>query len=124
MSVLAQPSTGKPDYNAIAGFYRKHWCAHYHTGLLAMLGRLLLARLPPGARILDVCCGTGTVAQELVSRGFTVTGIDASEEMLRYAVKEVPKAEFLVADARDFAFPPMFDAALCTFDTLSWTLSR
>lgn len=22
------------DYNAIAGFYRRHWCNHYHDGLI------------------------------------------------------------------------------------------
>ncbi len=124
MGILAEPSTkGRPDYNPIATFYRRHWCAHYHAGLLAMLGRLLLTRLAPGSRILDICCGTGTVAQDLVRRGFAVTGMDASEEMLRYAIQEVPKAEFLLADARTFDLPPEYDAAICTFDSLSYMLN-
>src|SRR4051812_39352155 len=101
-------TTNSPDYNVIAGFYQKHWCAHYHAGLVAMLGRLLLARLTAKARILDVCCGTGTVAKHLITQGFRVTGIDASEEMLGYAIEEVPTAEFLVADARVFDLPPVF----------------
>lgn len=113
---------GRPDYNSIAGFYRKHWCSHYHAGLTAMLERLLLARLAPGARILDVCCGTGTVARRLAGRGFAVTGLDASVEMLRYAAKEVPQARLLAADARAFDLPPMFDGALCTFDSLSYMI--
>nr|MDQ6933504.1 class I SAM-dependent methyltransferase [Candidatus Eremiobacteraeota bacterium] len=82
----------------------------------------LLTRLIPGARILDVCCGTGTIAQHLIGRGFAVTGIDASEEMLRYAIEDVPKAKFLVADARSFSLPAMFDGALCTFDSLSYMI--
>jgi SAM-dependent methyltransferase len=124
MSISAQPNaTGRPDYNPIAAFYRKHWCTHYHTGLLSMLARVLLSRLRPGARVLDVCCGTGTVARDLVSRGFSVTGMDASEEMLRYAAKEVPQAEFLLGDARAFFLAPEFDAALCTFDSLSYMLN-
>ena len=88
-----------------------------------MLGRLLLAHLAKGARVLDICCGTGTVAQHLVGRGFVVTGIDASEEMLRYASEEVPGAEFLVADARAFHLPPVFHGASCTFDSLSYMLT-
>ncbi len=112
----------RPDYNPIASFYRNHWCMHYHAGLLAMLDRLLLTRLAPGSRILDICCGTGTLARSLVNRGFAVTGIDASEEMLRYAVKEGPQAGFLAADVRAFHLPPVFDGALCTFDSLSYMI--
>jgi SAM-dependent methyltransferase len=125
VSVLAQPNTaGRPDYNPSAAFYRKHWCSHYHEGLLSMLARVLLSRLTPGAVILDVCCGAGTVARNLVSRGFAVTGVDASDEMLRYAARDVPKARFLVRDARAFDLPSEFDAAICTFDSLSYMLDR
>jgi hypothetical protein len=36
MSVAAQRNAaGRPDYNPIAGFYRKHWCAHHPAGLLS-----------------------------------------------------------------------------------------
>jgi SAM-dependent methyltransferase len=112
------------DYNPIAGFYRKHWCGHYHAGLTTMLDRLLLADLPKGARVLDLCCGTGAIARHVVTRGFAVTGVDASEEMLRYARHEVPEGEFLVADAESFRLPPVFDAALSTFDSVSYLLDR
>jgi ubiquinone/menaquinone biosynthesis C-methylase UbiE len=42
----------------------------------------------PGARVLDVACGTGIVARKavpVVEAGGTVTGVDASEAMLREA---------------------------------------
>lgn len=121
MDIMAHLTTdSRPDYSLIAEFYYKHWCEHYHPGLLAMLNRLLLTRLAPGARVLDVCCGTGTVARSLVRRGFRVTGVDASEEMLRYSIRDVPEAEFLAADARAFRLPSVFDAAICTFDSLSY----
>jgi SAM-dependent methyltransferase len=113
-----------PDYSSIAEFYQTHWCGHYHPGLIAMLQRLVINHLPRRARILDVCCGTGTVARHFAAQGFRITGIDASREMLHYAREQVPDAEFIVADARDFAFPSVFDAALCTFDSLSYMLSR
>ncbi len=114
----------RADYDAIAGFYRKHWCGHFHTGLTAMLERVLLARLPEGARVLDLCCGTGAVAGYLVRRGFPVTGVDASEEMLRYARREVPEGEFLVANAEAFRLPPVFHGAICTFDSCSYFLNQ
>jgi SAM-dependent methyltransferase len=109
-----------PDYDSIAAFYQKHWCSHYHSGLMAMADRYLLRNLPAGARLLDLCCGTGTLARSLLDRGYTVTGIDASAGMLRHAAAQAPEAEFLVADARQFHLPAMFDAALCTFDSISY----
>jgi hypothetical protein len=39
--------------------------------------------------------------------------------MLRYARQGVPTADFLQADMRQFRLPPVFQAALCTFDSLS-----
>src|SRR5438270_6369056 len=117
-------TAAKPDYDSIASFYQTHWCGHYHPGLIAMLQRLVTNNLVPSARILDVCCGTGTVARDLAARGFRVTGIDASPEMLHYAHEQVPDAEFIIADAREFAVAPVFDAAICTFDSLSYMLSR
>ena len=44
--------------------------------------RALVAALPPGGHVLDVATGTGLVAAELLRRGFTVTGVDQSAEML------------------------------------------
>jgi demethylmenaquinone methyltransferase/2-methoxy-6-polyprenyl-1,4-benzoquinol methylase len=45
--------------------------------------RFLVSRLPPDeGRVLDVATGTGLVAAELVRRGFRVTGVDQSPEML------------------------------------------
>jgi demethylmenaquinone methyltransferase/2-methoxy-6-polyprenyl-1,4-benzoquinol methylase len=48
--------------------------------------RFLVARLPrDGGHVLDVATGTGLVAAELLRRGFTVTGVDQSAEMLARA---------------------------------------
>ena len=48
--------------------------------------RFLVSRLPPdGGHVLDVATGTGLVAAELLRRGFRVTGLDQSPEMLAVA---------------------------------------
>ena len=45
--------------------------------------RFLVSRLPrDGGDVLDVATGTGLVAAELMRRGFAVTGVDQSAEML------------------------------------------
>lgn len=55
--------------------------------------------LPKNAKVLDVGCGAGVpVAQFLVEHGFEVTGIDFSENMLKLARKNVPKAKFFLKD--------------------------
>jgi demethylmenaquinone methyltransferase/2-methoxy-6-polyprenyl-1,4-benzoquinol methylase len=44
-----------------------------------------LARVTPGARALDLCCGTGDLAFALAQRGAEVTGLDFSAQMLEVA---------------------------------------
>jgi SAM-dependent methyltransferase len=112
------------DYDPIAWFYNQYWSAHYHPWAIAMLERAVLCRMSKGARILDVCCGNGVLARELALRGYKVTGVDASEEMLRYARANAPSAEFVRADAIGFAAPRQFDAAISTFDSLNYMLSE
>lgn len=122
-TLSASHDVSAADYNPIAGFYHRHWSSHYHPWAIALLERTLLRRLPAHARILDVCCGNGVLARELTRRGFLVTGLDASAEMLRLARANSPQSEFVLADARSFQLPPEFDAALSTFDSLNHILS-
>ena len=87
------------------------------------LERIVFSRLAPGARVLDLCCGSGDLCQALIPRGYQVTGLDGSEEMLRYARAKAPSAEFLHRDARDFELRSVFDAVLSTFDSLNHVLT-
>jgi malonyl-CoA O-methyltransferase len=49
-----------------------------------------------GRRVLDVGCGTGRTAAGLTARfGCTVTGVDASREMLAVSRARAPAADFL-----------------------------
>ncbi len=51
----------------------------------------VFAALPSGARVLELGCGSGRDAAALVSRGFEVTAMDGSAEMLREAVRRHPE---------------------------------
>ncbi|MEV4256321.1 class I SAM-dependent methyltransferase [Spirillospora sp. NPDC049652] len=76
----------------------------------------LTARLPAGARVLDIGSGTGRPAAErLVEAGFQVTGIDVSATMVEIASRQVPGAVFRQVDARDFATEPGSWDAVCAF---------
>jgi len=80
---------------------------------------LLLASVPEHSRILDLCCGSGQMARELVARGHRVTGLDSSEEMIRIARGNAPAADFILADAFHFAFAHSFDAVLSSFNSFA-----
>lgn len=73
--------------------------------------------IPPGGKILDIGCGTGRHAIELAKRGYVVTGLDLSSEMLARAAEAAKDAqvqiEWVRADATRFSFPAKYDAAVC-----------
>jgi demethylmenaquinone methyltransferase/2-methoxy-6-polyprenyl-1,4-benzoquinol methylase len=59
--------------------------------------RFLVTRLPAdGGHVLDVATGTGLVAHELLKRGFSVTGVDQSPEMLARARRLLDERAALV----------------------------
>jgi cyclopropane fatty-acyl-phospholipid synthase-like methyltransferase len=74
-------------------------------------------RLEPGARVLDVGCGTGRHSIELARRGYAVTGVDISRGMLDEAARAAEAAEVSVelieTDATQFAATSLYDAAIC-----------
>jgi ubiquinone/menaquinone biosynthesis C-methylase UbiE len=73
----------------------------------------LIDLLPQKGRILDAGCGTGLpVTKYLIESGFDVIGIDFSDEMLRFARKNVPEAEFIKQNIVDLSFPNRYFDAL------------
>jgi SAM-dependent methyltransferase len=110
-------------YDDFAWFYDRYWNEEFHSLAFPILDRIWLSALPPGAHILDVCCGTGYLANLLAGRGFRVEGLDASAEMISYARSHVPGATFHVGDAASTRLPGQFDAAVSTFDSLNHILT-
>jgi trans-aconitate methyltransferase len=99
------------------------------AGFVPGFGRALIELLDvaPPARLLDVGCGDGVLSTQLVERGYSVTGIDASAEMVEAArARGIEAYELDVADglaaldhaARE-AFARPFDVALSNA-TLHW----
>lgn len=71
-----------------------------------------------GCTVLDVGTGTGRAAIALAARGATVTGVDASSEMLAVARRRAAEAgaavNFTTGDAHGLAFASRsFDAVVC-----------
>jgi len=111
------------DYDRFAWVYNRHWGQGFTEQVFPVLENLVLRQLTPGAKILDLCCGTGQLARVLSASGYQVTGLDKSEEMLRFARDNAPTTEFILSDARYFELPDIFQAVLSTFDSLNHIMS-
>ncbi|MBN1681324.1 MAG: class I SAM-dependent methyltransferase [Anaerolineae bacterium] len=106
------------NYDGFAPIYDQHWSS-FVSAMLPALDDLALDGCPPPASILDLCCGTGQLSALLHARGYDVTGIDGSRDMLRFARQNAPGCRFIAEDVRTFSLPPEYDIALSTFDSLN-----
>ncbi|MCC5632720.1 class I SAM-dependent methyltransferase [Nostoc sphaeroides CHAB 2801] len=107
-------------YDYWARIYNQYWGAKYCENNLPPFEYLLQKyHIHQGANILDLCCGTGHMAQRLIEQGYQVTGLDLSEAMLRYAHENAPNAQFILDDARFFNLPPTFDAVISPSGSLN-----
>lgn len=81
----------------------------------------LISQLNENATILDAGTAIGDYPKfltEKCNKNFNVIGIDSSENMLKKAIKNAPKAKFELMDIRDIKFRNQtFDAIIC-FATL------
>lgn len=97
----------KSTYNRIAEDWTKD---HYEDTWWIEGTDKYLSLFKPGAAILDVGCGPGGKSKYFAEKGFDVTGIDFSEEMIRLAKEQVPEGKFFVKDVKQpLGFENSFD---------------
>ena len=101
---MSSTGVGNPQVWSAEGYAK-------NAAFVPALGAPLIDRLnpQPGERILDVGCGDGTLTTQIVARGATVVGVDASAEMVAAAAARGLDAR--VMDAQDLPFVDEFDAA-------------
>jgi SAM-dependent methyltransferase len=56
--------------------------------------------------VVDLGCGSGLLARELIDAGYRVLGIDISEAMVEIARRKAPEAEFRVGSLFEAEIPP------------------
>lgn len=67
-----------------------------------------------GLKLADIGCGTGYHLKRYQERGFEITGVDGSEEMLKQARLANPRIEFIQTDVDEIPLPSAtYDYALC-----------
>lgn len=116
-------------YDRLVRFYEPEWSS-FAERFAPMVDELIRRHIGEGASVLDVACGTGTLALALAARGHTVHGVDHSEPMVDRARADshgIGTVSFSVGDMRG-PLPPDradggsggFDAATCTFDSINY----
>jgi SAM-dependent methyltransferase len=75
----------------------------------------LVARLEPGARLLELGCGSGTPETRRLAERFAVTGVDISPRQVTRARAAIPAADFVCADFTELELPAGSFDAVCSF---------
>jgi SAM-dependent methyltransferase len=78
----------------------------------------------PVRRVLDLGCGTGAHAVPLAQRGYAVTGVDRSPQMLERARAHGSAARFLLSDIGALDLGETFEAALMMFAVLGYQVGN
>lgn len=93
--------------------------ADFYEAALALPGRERLT-------LLDLCCGTGTLACALARRGHELIGVDVSAEMLALAREKAEREDFpvrpmfLCQEASELDLYGTVEGAYCSLDALNY----
>lgn len=80
----------------------------------------ILASVGPTARVLDVGCGAGLLANDLAKAGLEVDGLDASQDSLAVAARydETQSVRYRLGDALSLPYPDASFDVVCAMDFL------
>jgi ubiquinone/menaquinone biosynthesis C-methylase UbiE len=96
-------------YNVLGDYYYKSrkdksGVSYFFNELLEKPTTLKLLGNVKEKKILDLGCGPGIYARELVEKGAKVKGLDISKKLIEIAKEECPQADFKVGDAEKLPY--------------------
>jgi ubiquinone/menaquinone biosynthesis C-methylase UbiE len=111
-------------YDALAASYDGLMADGSYRRRAAVLARRLRKSPIPVETVLDLACGTGTIACLLAKQGYEVLAADASEEMLSQAAAKAEGLErrplFLHQSMAKLRLAQPVDAVVSTLDSLNY----
>ena len=108
-------------YSRLAGVYDEIVADPCHGQWASFLDELWSADPQGVGTVLDLCCGTGLLAGELIARGYRVVGVDASEAMLALARERLgPEVVLSRMTLPELTVDAGFDAVVCTLDGFNY----
>ena len=111
-------------YDALAASYDGLMADGVYRRRADYLEKLFQKSRIPVHTVLDLACGTGTIACLLAAKGYAVTATDLSEEMLTQAMSKAAALEqpplFVQQSMPRLRLPEPVDAVVSTLDSLNY----
>jgi ubiquinone/menaquinone biosynthesis C-methylase UbiE len=105
-------------YDTIAEVHAQ-WAGTVRADERARYTAELLERLPAGAAVLDLGCGTGIPTTRALAERFDVIGADIAARHIELARRNVPSARFIHSDMAALDFPAArFDAVAAFYSII------
>lgn len=115
-----------PPYSQLARLYDRVM-SHVDYGAWASYLEIVFRQHGlPGSRVLELACGTCSLAALLAEDGYRIVGIDRSSQMLMVGRDKFRRLglapQFVAASMTDLPFDSHFDAVICMYDSLNYLL--
>ena len=97
----------------------EEWASYVRVEERAKYTSVLLEKLPMGAEVLELGCGSGIPTTQQLAEKFAVTGVDISARQVALAEQKVSTAKFIHADMTKLDFPnDSFDAVTAFYSII------
>jgi ubiquinone/menaquinone biosynthesis C-methylase UbiE len=120
MSTEAEARRYGTVFNAVADEYDRHRPA-YPEALIDHACEV--AGIGPGARVLEIGCGTGQLTRSLLARGLRVTAVEPGDQLIaraRKQLRDVGDVEFVNSRLEDAPLPLAHYAAVFCASAIHW----
>lgn len=111
-------------YTIFAQVYDKFMTEIPYERWADSVARVLQERGIPDGNLLELGCGTGSFTRLMAQRGYAVTGVDASPDMLLQARRKLArsglKVRLLLQDMRALEVDPVYRAAVSVCDSVNY----
>ncbi|MFC4565812.1 class I SAM-dependent DNA methyltransferase [Nocardiopsis mangrovi] len=121
----SQPyATIADSYDRLLDWSSRNWDESPRTRVGDFLDTLWAGRDEPVRTVIELCCGTGAVLEELAERGYTVAGLDRSAPMLEQARARLgPAVELVRSELPDIPAGAAYDALISVGTGLNYLAS-
>lgn len=113
-------------YGALAESYDRLTYDVDYEAVIAFAHRILEREGVKPRSVADLACGTGSASRLLAQRGYRVTAVDLSEEMLAQAYDKCADLEnppfFVHQSLQELRLPRAVDLAVCFLDSMDYIL--
>ena len=110
-------------FSEYASYYDLLYRDKDYAGETDYIHRLIQSRCPGSATVLNLGCGSGRHDRCLAEKGYSVTGVDLSEEMLSFARNSAEGnalLDYVQGDARSIRLEKTFNAVISLFHVMSY----